>query len=726
MATGEVYTGIPVCDVMYSCRYHLRKHIKLEILLPNMVEKRILKKREHKWLLRQDNPHEDFLAILNNFSLEKFMVFLEILIDVGQSEPAGTEGGTRDFMRIMAGSVEKMNPQRGSKLDETITRFISTAFSQSTQSQTLERLSIQEKLEEQARLKLPQPKTIAAENEPSFTVYDSPMIATDKTVSETSDRLSLDGGVPVRSQAQISATASTAEERPTPNMPTWEVIYNSRDSFKKFMKMENLVPVMVKKKILKRKQGDRILKQDDPAEIVIAILQGSTLEKFTVYLDILIELGGSEPADTEGGTRALMRLMKGSLEAMKPEPGSKLDQTITRFKTAAFPSSKQTEQTQLQTHSSETELLCLDTQTQAETQLTSSDVLSIAEVVSVDSSSTDHSTIETPTKLEEKLQHKFDSTAPIEMETENPTTVNPTSSAPKRPPAGQIGEAVGGFFTSDGGMLYSPIHGVSVSIPPNAIPAKSMCYLGMHFYLGGPFVLADGVVSCSVVVWFYQSHYFEFLEDVTVKIPHAAKIDVTNGGDDNSLCVLTWGEDKEGPIYKLSKEVSADFSDGYHAVFKVRHFSPYITGLRERTIKDALQCLHSVKNPTIRKRTRSNASNTRSLKQLVKMKVGSLDLERYVHDLTISAAPSWCSSRGRTDSGISSISSSTSCSTRLGSIDVDSPSLVRCESEERKETISKIGYSIARLMPSDRSGNKWETTFAACYNHSTGNWVRVI
>ena len=496
------------------------------------------------------------------------------------------------------------------------------------------------------------------------------------------------------------------------------VLQDNGDSFGKFMKMKKLVPAMVKKKILEKNLG-KVIKKTNDSELLLGNMMQMSLDDFIGYLEVLIDLGSSEPAGTEEGTRAFMRIMAGSLEKMKQEPGSKLEQTITRFMVAAFTSSTQTKQTQtqLQSHSSETQLL--DTQTKAETQLTSADVLSTTEVVAVDSSSTDHSTIETPTKLEEKLQHKFDSTA--EMETGNPTTVNPTSAAPKRPPAGQIGDAVGGFFTSDGGMLYSPIHGVSLSIPPNAVPAKSMCYLGMHFYLGGPFVLADGVVSCSIVVWFYQSHYFEFLEDVTVKIPHAAKVDVTNGGDDKSLCVLTWGEDKQGPNYKLSKEVAADFSDGYHAVFKVRHFCPKVVAKKSSNSKSKNA------SKTVPRRSRSQSKNRKRAGSNISKGVGRMNsdsLEKSFDECTTLVTPPIGRS-GSHDGNGSTESCISESLTRQDAMDIDLPS-TSYQTEERDESGSRISYSIARLMPADRSGTKWEVTFAACYNHPTGNWVRAF
>ena len=110
--------------------------------------------------------------------------------------------------------------------------------------------------------------------------------------------------------------------------------------------MEKLVPARIEKKILKRKLG-KIIKETNDSRLLLANMRDKmSFDDFMIYLEVLIDLGSSEPADVEGGTRAYMRIMKRSLEAMKPEQGSKLDQTITRFIAAAFPSSTQTEQTQ--------------------------------------------------------------------------------------------------------------------------------------------------------------------------------------------------------------------------------------------------------------------------------------------------------------------------------------------------------------------------------------------
>ena len=316
------------------------------------------------------------------------------------------------------------------------------------------------------------------------------------------------------------------------------VMEDTHYSFKRFMKSKfnKLVATMLKKKILKKKLGKFILRLNDSDLLLGYMKQIMSLRDFCVYLEVLIDLGSSEPADTEGGTRALMRIMAGSLEAMKPEPGSKLEQTITRFIVAAFLSSKQIEQTPLQSHS-ETQPRCPITRsTSAKPALTGAKNPAVVTA--------------TPQMCMCRI---------------------PTASI--RPPAGQTGDTNAGFFTRNGGVLYSSQHGVSVVIPANSTPANlKRYYLGMHIYYDGPFTFPDGSVACSVVIWLHQSPKFVFSKEVTINIPH------TINGDDfeeHRHHVLTLDEDGKGPTYNLSKVIPADFSEPYHAVFKVRNFSPY-------------------------------------------------------------------------------------------------------------------------------------------------------
>ena len=248
-------------------------------------------------------------------------------------------------------------------------------------------------------------------------------------------------------------------------------------------------------------------------------------------------------------------------------------------------------------------------------------------------------------------------------------------------------------------MLYSPVHGVTVRIPPNAIPQSiDTLNLSMHFYLDQPFTVEEDVDLCSVVVWFHLIPPVEFLEDVTVEIPHAARADLT------SLCVLTWGEDKQGPPYKLNTEVPADFSNGYHAVFKVRQFSPYAIA---KTTSCKKEFIHKTRNPTISKRAGSGSSSTS--KSLEKMDSASIE-ESCEEGLAVNV--------GRSSSADSSFKLKQL--PHQDALDIDPPVSMSLEGSVR---VSGIRYSIACSMPKDRSGGQWEVNFAVSFSHPTGNWV---
>ena len=306
---------------------------------------------------------------------------------------------------------------------------------------------------------------------------------------------------------------------------------SSERHLKNFMatNLKKVASVMIERKVTNKKVAKYCIKTDDSELLLADMKENMTLDDFLGFLEILTEFGSCEGYD--GETRILMRLMKGSLEAMEPEPNSEHAAVISRFISVAFDRS-----------------LSPTVKSQPPTT---------AEVATLSETETKES-ISDPKQLT------------LAISTQQ-TTI------PSEPPPGQFRDSTSHCFTREGGVLYSPLHGVTVTIPPNAIPGGVDTFnLSMHFYLGHPFTVEENVDLCSVVVWFHLHPHLEFLEDVTVEIPHAAN------SHDISLCVLTWGEDKQGPPYKLDTEVPADFSDGYHAVFNVKHFCPHGVGRKSR------------------------------------------------------------------------------------------------------------------------------------------------
>ncbi len=301
------------------------------------------------------------------------------------------------------------------------------------------------------------------------------------------------------------------------------VLFDSGDSFKRYMHnhIETLIQKMttnniISKNLVKRIKGEH---KSIRLDLLLGIMKEMSLEKFIAYLKLLLAMSEEQERDAKHGaekslhvkailqddTKQLMRIMKGSLEAMKPTPGSELQAVVAEF----------------------VDFVSQDCSIQSQ-------------------SAVDLQPIDLPHNLPQHL----------------------------RPPEGQLGNAEFGVFTkNEGGTLYSALHGVSVTIPPNAIPeAFSPFSLSMHFYLQQPFTLMDDADPCSVIVWLHQNPHFHFLEEVTVKIPHSAIVD-------NSLCVLTWGKDKQ---LNLNTEVPVDFSDGYHAVIKVKHFCPKVAAKKRK------------------------------------------------------------------------------------------------------------------------------------------------
>ena len=221
-----------------------------------------------------------------------------------------------------------------------------------------------------------------------------------------------------------------------------------------------------------------------------------------------------------------MRLMQGSLATIKSGENSEHDAVIKRFIAVAFDSDP-TEQTllegsQLEDHT-HTQITSTSSQSiSSKGRIHEQDI--VTELGATPTETTTESAVTDSTTNAQDLKATLAETAEsLVFSSHNPSHTSNTG-APNRPPPGQLGDAVSHSFTNEGGVLYSPIHGVTVTIPPNAIPRDvGKFFLSMHFYLGYPFTVEEDVDLCSVVVWFHLHPHLEFLEDVTVKIPHAVR-----------------------------------------------------------------------------------------------------------------------------------------------------------------------------------------------------------
>ncbi len=616
------------------------------------------------------------------------------------------------------------------------------------------------------------------------------------------------------------------------------VISDAGDSFKRFMKShtKTLIKQMITKKIIKKPIGKVIKSQENSLglDMLLGTMKKMSLEEFVTYLRLLLTISKSEEQETDAkmgvdtgakkspdvkttcikdDTKELMRIMKGSLEAMKPTPGSELHTVITDFvsfvspdgnvqtivsqygsvqnqttvcqddcvKTVSQDDSVQNQTTAFQDGSDQTifqddsvqnqttafqdssdQTIFQDGGVQSQTTLSQDD--DCVQTVSQDDSvqyqttafpdgsvqtisqdvgggvqsqttlSQDDDCVQTVSQDDKQCVQTVSQDDSVQNQTtafqdgsvqtisqdgsdKSQTTVSQDSGVqsrtivsqhdgvqtvsddsdqsqttaqqldvdlPPKPPKGHLGNPVSRFFTKEGGTLYSPLHGVTVIIPPNAVPgAIPTFFLSMHFYLLQPFTLMDDADPCSVIVWLHQNPHFHFLEEVTVKIPHAAIVD-------DSLCVLTWGKGGKDEQLNLNTEVPADFSDGYHAVIKVKHFCPKVTAKR--------------RNPR-RKCTKKQSKNF--IKKMEKLKSNSLE-----------------TSIGE---DLASLTNSTEADPnsrplpRQDAMECDSPAVpVLQDSPTTEENESGVKYSIACSMPCDRSRGDWKVQFAACQSNPTG------
>ncbi len=210
-----------------------------------------------------------------------------------------------------------------------------------------------------------------------------------------------------------------------------KVLCDSGDSFKRFMgsHVDAVIKKMRESKIISKHLYKAIRGQHNTLDLLLAEMKRMPPDKFILYLELLLSIAkGKEEKHDDGktkeeekkaedcanqrsfndDTKELMRIMIGSLEAMTPEPDSRLGTAISNIVLFVQDEGKFLSQT---------------------------------------------------TAQEGKIQ--VDHSPPPA----------PLSASPP-PPPGQLGDAVSATFTNEGGILYSPLHGVTVIIPPNAIPGK--------------------------------------------------------------------------------------------------------------------------------------------------------------------------------------------------------------------------------------------------------------
>ena len=239
-------------------------------------------------------------------------------------------------------------------------------------------------------------------------------------------------------------------------------------------------------------------------------------------------------------------------------------------------------------------------------------------------------------------------------------------------------------FTQTGGIFYSPIHGIAVDIPEQAIPSHVSSFkIKMRACLHGPFIFPyPDIEICSAVVCLSCEPSFEFVSDVTVEIPHCA---IISESDHEDYLLLRAPDSQDSPYWNFSEVLESKLST-YHVMVKVRHFS---------------KVAH-----VYRKNKRKHKSKKKRDK-LKKLKEGSLDSNvRYTRQSSLGSDQASGTTRKRAFSTPASISGTGN--------EVD---MLFSSSSE---------FTVVCCAPQDRSLPSWMVACVISYSHPTGWMVSII
>ena len=103
-------------------------------------------------------------------------------------------------------------------------------------------------------------------------------------------------------------------------------------------------------------------------------------------------------------------------------------------------------------------------------------------------------------------------------------------------------------FDHEGGIFQSPVHKVSIVVPPNAIDDGEKVTVHMGATTSGPFDLPEDCKLRSAVVWLGSGSDVVLKRSITVVVPHSA---VFTSPQHHSMMEFLTCEDFEGPRYKF-------------------------------------------------------------------------------------------------------------------------------------------------------------------------------
>ena len=480
------------------------------------------------------------------------------------------------------------------------------------------------------------------------------------------------------------------------------LVCNYQHSIRSNVKLNQVVRQLVKQKAIQRHVGNAIRKRED-WDLFIAVLRDTTEDVFFAFLEILEST--SESIEAHGKLLKLLGGEGGLGQYSKLHTATPAAITAKRVtKTAKKLIEKDTELDKSEealpmigipfTHTPQTQIFerGVAAETVSSETISSEEVSSKAEELSLQSAEPEKSTA--PLHRNEPLDGTltFDDVSETNGSTvPQMLTVTATSTPLVYPSTYTVDERlvqpplfVGGIesetFTQTGGTFYSPIHGISVDIPEQAIPSHVSSFeIKMHACLHGPFIFPyPDIEICSAVVCLSCKPSFDFVSDVTVEIPHCA---IISQSDPEDHLVLRASDSQDSPYWNFSEVLESELST-YHVTVKVRHFSKVAHVFRKR------------KQKSKKKRDK-----------LKKLKEGSLDSNvRYTRQSSLGSDQASGTTRNRAFSTPASISGTGN------------------EFEDDMLSSSSSEFTVVCCAPQDRSLPSWMVACVISYSHPTG-WM---
>jgi len=503
------------------------------------------------------------------------------------------------------------------------------------------------------------------------------------------------------------------------------LVCNYQDSIRKSVKLDQVIRQLVKRKAIQKQVGKAIVKAND-WDLFIGVLRDTTENVFLAFLETL-----ESTAENVEAHRKLLQLLggEGGLGQYNIKlPASAAATTVARVAQKAKLIRQDREvgggkedlfesdvvETQLQ-HGSHVDILSPQTSQLPETATVSETRSHSPGICTVTQSSMDNKVSSNRLNLEgdahvvplpqqeKSLDNELVSECVSETELQRspqgeltdyegvpkPPSFPPTTTRSVKPPL-FVGPIESETFTHRGGVFYSPVHGITVSIPEKAIPSHvSNFKLEVGVCLHGPFNFpSDDLEICSPVVSLGCEPSFQFVSDVMVEIPHCAIIESESDYDD--LFVLRAADSECFPYWNFREVLESELSDYYVAV-KVQHFSKVTLVSQRRKQKGKVKI-------------RKKQNKAKQLKGQ-----HSLDSSiKYVRQSSLESTTSDPGSSGARKRTYSSPASSSG----PGSKD-----------DMLSTTLNE--FTIVCCTPQDRSFPSWKVAFVISYSHPTGWMVSI-